>query len=257
VDLSQLAGGSLVTFVLVLGRVGGLFVFAPFFSARMIPIPVKMACAAGLAVTIAPLAAAGHVMTSDGLAVAGLLIKEMAVGLAMSFAIGAIVAAVQAGAGLLDALIGFSFAAIIDPITNLQNAILGQFYSMFAVMIVILTGGDHFMVEGMAASYRAVPLDSYPSLNALAGLAMHGFASVFVIGLELTAPVLIAVVIVDAAFALMARAAPQMNVYIVGLPAKIATGFVVLAASLPFLATHLQSDLESAVRTALNGLGVP
>ena len=256
-DLAQLAGGSLVAFVLVLARVGGLFVFAPFFSARMIPVPVRLSCAAGLALTIAPIATAGQTITSDGLVVAGLILKEMAVGLAFSFALGALVAAVQAGAGLLDALIGFSLAAIIDPITNLQNAILGQFYSMFTVMILVMTGGDHFIIEGMAASYRVVPLDTYPSLNALTGLAMHGFAGVFVIGLEITAPVLMAIVIVDAGFALVSRAVPQMNVYIVGLPAKIATGFVVLAASLPFVATHLQSDLESAVRTALNGLGVP
>jgi flagellar biosynthetic protein FliR len=175
----------------------------------------------------------------------------------MSFAIGAIVAAVQAAAGLLDAVIGFSFAAIVDPITNLQNGILGQFYSMFTVMVLITTGGDHFIVEGMAASYRAVPLDAYPSLNTLTGLAMSGFATVFVMGLEIIAPVLIAIVIVDAAFALVTRAVPQMNVFIVGLPAKIVTGFAVLAASLPFVATHLQSELESTVRTALIGLGVP
>jgi flagellar biosynthetic protein FliR len=256
-DLTELAGGSLVSFVLVLARVGGLFVFAPFFSARMIPVPVKLACAAGFALTMTPLATAGHAATSDGLAVAGLLLKEMAVGLAMSFAIGAIVAAVQAAAGLLDAVIGFSFAAIVDPITNLQNGILGQFYSMFTVMVLITTGGDHFIVEGMAASYRAVPLDAYPSLNTLTGLAMSGFATVFVMGLEIIAPVLIAIVIVDAAFALVTRAVPQMNVFIVGLPAKIVTGFAVLAASLPFVATHLQSELESTVRTALIGLGVP
>jgi flagellar biosynthetic protein FliR len=256
-NLPELAGGSLVAFVLVLARVGGLFVFAPFFSSRLIPVPVKLACGAGLALTLAPLATEGKTITSDGLAVAGLVVKEMAVGLALSFAIGALVAAVQAAAGLLDAVVGFSFAAIVDPITNLQNAILGQFYSMFAVMVLITTGGDHFIVEGMAASYRVVPLDAYPSLDTLTSLAMRGFAGVFVMGLEIIAPVLIALVVVDAAFALVTRAVPQMNVFVVGLPAKIVAGFVVLAASLPFVGTHLQSELESSVRAALNGLGVP
>jgi flagellar biosynthetic protein FliR len=256
-ELTDLAGGSLVGFVLTLARVGGIFVFAPLFSARMIPRPVKLVCAATLAMTIAPLATDGVAVPASSLAVAGLALKEIGVGLALAFAIGALAAAVQAAAGLLDAVIGFSLAAIVDPITNLQNAILGQFYAVFTVMVLIVTGGDHFIIEGVAASYRAVPLDAYPSLHTLTQLAMHGFAGVFVMGLEIIAPVLIALVIVDAAFALVSRAVPQMNVLIVGLPVKIVAGFVVLGASLPFVATHLQSELESVVRTALRGLGVP
>jgi flagellar biosynthetic protein FliR len=76
-------------------------------------------------------------------------------------------------------------------------------------------------------------------------------------GLEIVAPVLIALIVVDAAFALVSRAVPQMNVLIVGLPVKIIAGFVVLGASLPFVATHIDAELEQTVRAALQGLGVP
>lgn len=253
-ELPEIAGSSVVEFLLVLGRVGGLFVFAPLFSARMLPRTVKLSSAAALSLALMPLASGGEPVRAGVLEAAGLMLKEMAVGLALAFAIGALAAAVQAAAGLLDAMIGFSLAAIVDPITNLQNAVLGQFYAAFTVMIMIVTGGDHFVIEGFAASYRLVPLGEFPGLETLAGIAMQGFATVFVMGLEIVAPVLLALVIVDAAFALVARAAPQMNVLIVGLPAKIAAGFVVLGASLPFVATHLDTELEQAVRAALEGL---
>lgn len=256
-ELPEIAGSSLVSFVLVLGRVGGLFVFAPLFSARMLPRPVKLATAVALSLAITPLAVGSQPLDVGGLEIAGLLLKEIAIGLALSFAIGALSAAVQAAAGLLDAMIGFSLAAIVDPITNLQNAILGQFYSVFTVMVLIVTGGDHLMIQGFAASYRVVPLGEFPGFETIAGLAMQGFAGVFVMGLQIVAPVLIALVIVDAAFALISRAVPQMNVLIVGLPAKIAVGFVVLGASLPFVSTQLDSELRDAVMAALRGLGVP
>jgi flagellar biosynthetic protein FliR len=254
--LPELAGDGLTSFLLVLARVGGLFVFAPVFSARMIPRPVKLACAAGLALALTPLATEGQPIAADGLGFAGMLLKEIMVGLALAFAMGALATAVQAAAGLLDAMIGFSLAAIIDPITNMQNAVIGQLYAVFTAMVLIATGGDHLIIQGFAASFRLVPLTEFPSLDTIVGLAMQGFAGIFLMGLEIIAPVMIALVIVDAAFALVSRAVPQMNVLVVGLPVKIVTGLVVISASLPFVATHLDGQLEEVVRSALRGLGM-
>lgn len=255
-QLPEIAGTSLVSFVLVLGRLGGLFVFAPVFSARMIPRPVKLTVACMLAIALMPIATGGKPIDTGGLEAAGLMLKEILVGMAIAFAIGAVAAALQAAAGLLDAMIGFSFAAIVDPITNLQNAVIGQLYAAFSAVVLVVTGGDHLIIEGLAASYRVVPLHAFPDLHTLAQVAMQGFAGVFVMGLEIIGPVLIALLVVDAGFALVSRAVPQMNVMVVGLPLKIIAGFAMLAATLPFVATHLQHQLESVVRAALNGLGV-
>ena len=64
------------------------------------------------------------------------------VGLAFAMPLALVAAGIQAGASLLDTIIGFSFAATIDPINNSQNAVLAQLYSLFAVMVFMLTGGD-------------------------------------------------------------------------------------------------------------------
>lgn len=257
VRLPEIAGDSVVAFLLVLGRVGGLFVFAPFFSARMIPVRVKLVAAGAFTVALTPLATRGEAVVSGIDRVVPLLLKEILVGLALAFALGALAAAVHAAAGVLDAIIGFSFSSLVDPLTSQPSAILGQLYASFAVMVLVLTGGDHLMIAGFAASYETVPLDAFPSIHTLASLAMDGFARVFLVGLEIAAPVVIALLIVDAAFALVSRAVPQMNVFVIGLPVKIAVGFVVISASLPFVATRLESELEQAVRAALQGLGVP
>lgn len=255
-ELPELAGTSVVSLVLVLGRVGGLFVFAPLFSSRMLPRPVKLTAALAISLALTPLATSGKAIEGGALEVAGLMLKEIVVGLALAFAIGALTAAVQAAAGLLDAMIGFSLAAIVDPITNMQNAVLAQLYSVFAVMVLVVTGGDELMIRGFAASYELVPLTQFPGLDTITGVAMQGFANVFVMGLEIIGPVLIALVVVDAAFALVSRAVPQMNVLIVGMPVKIAAGFAVLGASLPFVSTQLQSQLEDVVQEALRGFGL-
>jgi flagellar biosynthetic protein FliR len=96
-----------------------------------------------------------------------------------------------------------------------------------------------------------------PPAGHLAALATSGLGNVFVIGLEIAAPVVIALALTDIAFALVSRAVPQMNVFQVGLPAKVLVGFATVAASLPFVATHLDGQLEEVVRSALRVLGGP
>jgi flagellar biosynthetic protein FliR len=124
------------------------------------------------------------------------------------------------------------------------------------VLVFLMIGGDHLMIEGLAASYRVVPLGTVPSMAAVAGLAVHDLAQIFLIGIEVATPVVIALGLVDIALALVARAVPQMNVFIVGLPAKIFVGLGAIAASLPFLTGHLQDLMQQAVVQALTALKV-
>src|SRR5437016_2322298 len=194
-EADQIAG-----FVLVMARVGVLFAVAPVFSSRMMPPRAKLIAAGAISLALTPLALRGHHVPTDSVGIAELVVKEVVVGAAFAFAITAVTAGVQATAGLLDTLIGFSFASIVDPITNQQNATLGQLYSLFAAAIFIVTGGVELVVMGLAKSYAVVPIDAFPTTATLMHLATHVFASVFVIALEVAAPPLIAVMVADAAF---------------------------------------------------------
>jgi flagellar biosynthetic protein FliR len=256
VTLPSIAGTNVVAFVLVLSRVGGLFAFAPIFSSRLIPVQVKLLAAAGIALALTPVVANGHTLPVDSLAVVPLVIKEVLVGVGFAVAIGVLSAAVQAAGSLLDTLVGFSFAALVDPINNAQAAIFGQLYALFATMVLVLTGGDQIMILGLGKSYDLVPLGRMPPTSRLAELATNGLGEIFVVGLEIAAPVVIALVLTDVAFALVSRAVPQMNVFQVGLPAKVLVGFATVAASLPFFATNLQDRLQEVVVQALTALRV-
>jgi len=249
--LPNLASAQLMGFMLVLARVGGLFLLAPGFSSRMIPVRAKLMLAFAISLALMPIATHGQHIPSDTGLVVTLLLKELLVGIAFAMPLAVLGAAVSAGAGLIDTIIGFSFAAQIDPISNQQNAVLAQFYSLFATMIFMVTGGDQIMIQGLATSYRLLPVGKTPSINALAASAPAGLERVFVIGLEISAPVVIALVISDAAFGLVSRAVPQMNVFFVGLPAKIMLGFAVIGASLPFVAAHLTDEMQNSVVQAL------
>lgn len=255
ISLPQLASGQIVGFVLVLCRVGGLFVLAPIFSGRMIPMQAKLVIAGAISFAIEPLVAAGGNVPT-GITVAPLAVKEVMVGVALALALGAVSAAVQFAASLLDTMIGFSYAALIDPINQSPAAILGQLYSLFSVLVFLLIGGDRLMVEGIAASYQLIPIGKIPSLERLGALATTDLAQIALIGLEIAAPVVIALALVDVAFGLVARTVPQMNVFTVGLPAKILVGFAAIGASLGFVTGDLQAQLQQSLMHALTVLRV-
>jgi flagellar biosynthetic protein FliR len=254
VNLPEVAGEQLVALVLVLCRVGPLFLLAPVFSARPVPYQAKVVVAFVLGLALVPLATKPGMPPTAGAELALVAVKETIVGLAFAFSLSVIGAAVQAGASLVDTIVGFSYAGVIDPFTAIQGGLLGQLYGLFVGIVLVVTGGDQLIVAGLAHTYDVVPLAGAPSFESLAQLAVDGFGAVFILGLEVVAPVLIALIVVDAALALVARAAPQLNVFILGLPAKILVAILVVATSLPFVATHLRSELENTVAHTLDTL---
>lgn len=255
IDLPAQALGDTLAFILVLCRVGGLFVLAPGFSASMIPMRIKLTVAMAISLALVPIAVHGQNIPLNAGAFSMLMLKEIGVGLVFAFPMALVGAAVQAGASVLDTLIGFSFSSILDPFDNQQTAVLGQFYTLFAILVLLMSGGDHIMIEGLGASYHSLPITTYPHIGAITAGSLSAFAQVWTIGLEIAAPAMVALVITDAAFGLVSRAVPQMNVFVVGMPAKILVGMTVIAATLPFVSNQIQNMLQLSVTQAVQTLG--
>ena len=255
--IAQFGEQQVLSFLLVLGRVGPLFILAPMFSSRMMPARAKSVVAVALAVGIAPIAmrTAGSV-PGVVIGLAGVMFKEILVGTAFAFALGAFFAAVSVAGTLLDTFIGFSFGALVDPVTGNPGGTLNQLYALVGVGIFIAIGGDAWVIQGLARTYEAVPLLSAPDIGSLVEGVQVAFSGIFGAALQVCAPVLLAVVLTDAAFGVVSKVVPQLNVFAVGFPAKVTVGLVVIGASLPFLAGWLDDELQRSVGSALHALKV-
>jgi len=252
--LAQFGANQVAGFLLVLGRIGPLFALAPLFSSRSIPLRAKGICAVGLTVGIAPIALAGREIPLELMAYTELMLKEILVGLAFAFALAALFAAVSTAGSFIDTLIGFSYGALVDPVTGNQSAVLTQAYILVGIAVLIAIGGDQLMVKGLARSYDLVALLEMPSLAGLVSGVQNAFSQVFLSALELAAPVVLAIVITDAAFGVVSRVVPQLNVFAVGFPAKVTVGLLIIGVSLPFTAGWMADELNRSVSTALQSL---
>jgi len=255
--LAHFSENQVAGFMLVLARVSPLFLLAPLFSSKMLPARARGIVAVGLTLALYPIAAktGGHIPL-DGLAFGALILKEMLVGAAFSFVLATLFAAVSAAGSLVDSLIGFSFSSLIDPINGNQSSVMSNVYSLLGVAVFIAINGDAWVVEGLARTYDAVPLLAAPQIGTLTHGAQLAFSGVLGSAVEICAPVMLALILTDAAFGVVSRVVPQLNVFAVGFPAKMVVGLTVIGASLPFVSGWLGDQLQQSVMAALAALKV-
>src|SRR5919206_2863550 len=254
--LARFSEQQVAAFFLLLARVSPLFILAPLFSSKQVPARARGVLAVALAVGLTPVVGRHGRIDLDTLPYALLVLKELLVGLAFAYGLSALFAAVQAAGALLDTLIGFSFGSLVDPVTGNQSTVLAQMYALFGAAVFVAIDGDAYVVQGLARTYDAVPLLKSPAIGSLVQGAQAAFSGIFVSAFEIAAPVLVALIITDAALGVVSRVVPQLNVFATGFPAKMIVGLSLIGVSLPFVSGFVADQLETTVVTALHTLRV-
>jgi flagellar biosynthesis protein FliR len=243
-------------FVLVLARLSPLFVLAPLFSSKLVSARVRGIVAVGLAIGISPVVSKGVTLPLGIYDLLWLVLKEMLVGATFAFAVGALFAALSSAGSLLDTSIGFSYGSLVDPLTGNQSSVLAQAYALVGTLVFIAIGGDGWIVQGLARTYDLVGLRDAPDLGHLISGADAAFGAIMISALEVAGPVMLALILTDAAFGVVSRVVPQLNVFAVGFPAKVVVGLLLVAATLPFVANWISGELQQDVGAALQAIRV-
>lgn len=255
--LQMVLGLQPAAIILVLARVTPLFIMAPMFSSGTIPARVRGLIAVGLAVGLTPIALGDHTTVStEPLEFVELLFKELLVGTAFAFGLSCMLAGFQAAGGLLDIQIGYSFGATVNPMTGGQSAVISNLYSMVGIAILVAINGDAMIISGLARTYDLVPLTEFPVLKSMVSGTFDAFSGILVAALAVVAPVMLTLLMTDAAFGLVSRVVPQMNIFAVGFPAKVIVGMLMIIVTLPFAAGWFADRLGPSVAAALRSLQV-
>ena len=245
--VNQFTSTGIYAFMLTLARVSGLFLMAPVFSSKLIPVRAKLLIALAVSLAAAPVAADGHAVPSDVASIAVLVVKEVIVGTAIAFSVALVFAAIAFAGGLIDLTVGFSFATVVDPVQNVQISVMGQAYSLLASAVFVVIGGPDLVIAGLVRSFSVVPVTGMPNWASMTGAIVSSIGSLFAIGIEVAAPILVTLVVTDAAIGFLARMAPQMNIFGIELPGKIAAMFILLVITAPFLVSHVAGQLTNGV----------
>ncbi|WP_064093699.1 flagellar biosynthetic protein FliR [Rossellomorea aquimaris] len=219
----------LSVYLLVFVRVSAFFVTMPLFSYRNIPAQHRIAFSVVLSWIMY------YTLDAKAFEINGqyflLIMKEAMIGLLIGFVAYMIVSAIQIAGGFIDFQMGFAIANVIDPQTGAQSPLMGQYLYTFALLLLLALNGHHLLLDGIFYSYQLIPIDS-PWIpfgdEELVDYLINAFNSMFIIAFQMSIPVVATLFLVDVALGIVARTVPQLNVFVVGFPIKIAVAFIVL-----------------------------
>ena len=232
--------------LLVLARVLAMIQVAPLLSSRAIPQVGKIGLAVFVALIALPgVAAAGYPLPPSGMQYGLLLLGEALLGALLGFLVYLAFAALRLAGQFMSLSVGFGVAELFDPLSGHQSPLLSQVFSVLAVLVFLSVGGLHrLLLVGVAGSFQALrAADLVISLEAGAvrgaGLLLQraggSLSRLFSNALTIALPIFGALLLVSTALALLAKAAPQMNLLMLGLPVSLGAGLVLLLLTLPLL----------------------
>ena len=242
--LDTFAGDQIATFFLVLARVGGLFMLAPVFASKTVPMRLRLGLAAATSMVAMP-AVEHRGVALDPVAFGPQILEQVVIGSALAFGVAAVFAAVEMAGSLVDLSIGFSLAQVINPTMNTSSTALAQVYSLVATMTFLATGAHEVLIAGVVKSFTAIPLDQSPRIGAMTSLVEHQMAMVVPIALQIAT-----LLLVDVGFAFLARLVPSLNPFAAQFSVKILAGLFAVSVSLPLTITIVGNRLTDVLSTS-------
>lgn len=228
-DPSQLLG-----FILVLTRVSGIISTAPIYGDSNIPTQIKVAITLVLALVLYPVVPTFSIPLDNVSFYLSLVAGELLIGLVLGMVGRLLFAAVQLAGEMAGVQMGLGMANVIDPQSEQQISIIAQVEYVFAAMVFLALDAHHIVIQAMVHSYTILTPGAVELGTDLAREIVSLSAGMFVVGFQLGAPLIVALFIANLIMGFMARAVPQMNIFVVGFPLSIMLGLILLMVGMPF-----------------------
>ncbi len=220
-------------FLFVFVRVLGILTVAPIFGHRSIVSQVKVGIALMVAVALFPVVPPTLAPHPHLILLVLAIIKELLMGMLIGFVSLLVFIAVKFSGELIGLEVGFGIVNVLDPLSSDQVSLIGEFQNLLATLIFLGINGHHLILRGLAASFDMVPLGGAHLTGLLGQNLIDTTGRVFVLAVQLAAPVMATLFLTTLALGIVARTIPQMNVFIVGFPVKIIVGMAMLMFTLP------------------------
>lgn len=244
-------------FVLILIRLASFVFAAPFFNMANVPQRVKIGFSFCLAILVYSLFPDMSVQYNGMIEYAIIVVQEVIVGIMLGLISSLCVQIIMFAGKIIDMDIGISMAQLYDPTTRMQVGIMGNFYYYMMMLLLIISGMHQYLVAAIVETYKVIPIGGV-KFSASIYTTIIGFVSdYFVIGFRIALPIFASILMLNCVLAILARIAPQMNMFVVGMQLKIFTGiFVILftISMLPSISNFILDEIEKLFAMLVRGM---
>lgn len=249
---------SIEYFVLILVRIASFMVAAPFFNMSNTPQRVKIgfaACVSVIVYEVLPKTA----LTYDGmLGYSVIVVREVTTGLFIGLAANICTYIIHLAGNMIDTNIGLSMATEYDPVTMTQSAVSGNLYNYLVLLLLVVTNMQHYILRAIVDSYQVIPINGQNfDWNHLMTTMITLVTDIFVLAFRMVLPVFACIMILNVILGIMAKVAPQMNMFAVGIQLKILLGFLVMFLTiglLPYISDFVFSEIKKIMTMMIEGM---
>ena len=246
------APATVVAFLLVMTRLITVFTVAPPFGGSLIPIRARVAVAASIALLIAPSQPVEVPLDAASIVVA--VTYQVVVGAVFGYVIQLLLSAPLIAGMLIDSLAGLSAASLFDPLSNTSATPGGRLNQVVATIVLFGLDGHLLIIRGVLRSYEAAPVNGL-RLESMDLLLTDGIGQLLLAAIEIALPLLVALLMTEVVLGLSARAAPRLNVMVLGFAVKGIVFMLGFALTLPLLINGVATLLERSLRWAVISSG--
>jgi flagellar biosynthetic protein FliR len=242
-------------FLVIFARLAALFEVAPLFSSEAVPQPARLGFALFVAVLVLPwVKAAGYPLPAAAGQYLLLVAGEVLIGLIMGYFLNLIFAVFQAAGQYFSLQMGFGASEVFDPLAEIEVPLMGQFLNVVGMFtFLVVAGAQKLVLVGAYRSFQSVrAVDLVLGRNLLSRELIAGIGRLFADALTISFPIL-GTLLLSVAMGLLAKAAPQMNLLLMGFPFSIGVAFLIMVLAMPFLVGSIGRVVDGGFET-LNGL---
>jgi flagellar biosynthetic protein FliR len=230
--------------VLIFIRISAILVSAPLFGSKNVPVQMKVGLSCALTLAVLPVIGFREVYLTGVPSLVSAMLGEILIGIIIGFTARLIFAAVQLAGQLVGFQMGFGIVNVMDPQTSTQVAIIAQFQNIITLLVFLALDAHYWFILSIAKSFELIPPLGFCFTDSLMEAIVRLSCDMFVVAAKLAAPIIAALLFTSMALGLIARTVPQMNIFIVGFPLKIAIGLLGVGFSLPLLSYMLRNIFQ-------------
>ncbi|WP_462332203.1 flagellar biosynthetic protein FliR [Schwartzia sp. (in: firmicutes)] len=241
-DFFDILQNHAAVFLLVVMRISGIFIMAPFLGSINIPQYVRVGTALVISIVMFPSvdAVSGtQPVPPTVIGYAALVLKELFVGWLIGFVAYVSFATIHMAGKVMDMQVGFSIVNVMDPTSGQQIPLIGSFLYNLSVIVFLVTNGHHVLLTALIRSFQSVPLQSMSADPSIAELITRFTVGIFTTGMQIALPVSFAILLTNVGLGILARTMPQLNIFVVGVPLQIVVGLFMLSIVVPFYVLFL------------------
>jgi flagellar biosynthetic protein FliR len=230
-------------------RVTGLLLIAPFLGSASLPLKIKIGIAVALTVFLVPLVPVG-VISGAALPPVGLLAAEVTVGFLLGFTLQFLFDAAQTAGQVLGVQMGYSLASIINPDSEADSPVLALFYQLMVLLLFIQLSIPHWLLRALGRSFVYLPPGQFLLTGPAVSVVLNCAGSIFLVAVQIAAPVLVATLFADVALGFLGKASPQLPVLFVGLSIKSLIGMSLLCGAVAFWPRFFEGRFQHAIQVS-------